>query len=145
MIVVRPPPGVRFCLQRDGTDRVASTVSSGADITFDFTVRVKDAEAGDQPRLLGPVTHGPPDARFVYVGAGTLAGQADSCWTRRAEVPLAGITRAMVRQVTDGRAARLEARYEGTGSDGGPSCATVPLTGVGWRLAGAVRRKPVDM
>jgi hypothetical protein len=133
--VVRPPPGVRLCLQRDGTDRIASTVSTGADITFDFTVRAKDAVAGGPPRLLGPVTHGPPDARFVYVCSGTLAGQPDSCWSRRAKVPLAGITRAMIRQVIGGHAARLEARFEGTGKDGGPSCATVPLTGGGWRPA----------
>ena len=135
LTVIRPPAGVWFCVQSGKAGRVAPTVSTGADIAFDFTVRVKSAEPGDPVRLLGPVAQGPPDGRFVYVRSGTSAGRTDSRWTRRAKVPLSGITRPMVDQVMGGRAARLEARYEGTAKDGGPSCATVALLDGGWRTA----------
>ncbi len=35
------------------------------------------------PNFLGPFVQGPPVGLFVYVNSGTLAGQSDSCWTRR--------------------------------------------------------------
>ena len=52
IVVVRPPRGVRFCLQR-GRDEIVSPVdSTGADISFDLTVRMKDA-GGERPRFPG--------------------------------------------------------------------------------------------
>src|SRR5438067_2105515 len=97
--VARPPPGVRFCLQSGRSNLVSPTLSTGKDISFDFTVRVRATGDGGPPRFLGPFTQGPPDARFVYVCSGTLAGQPDSCWTRRAKVPLTGITWPLVQRV----------------------------------------------
>lgn len=84
------------------------------------------------PNFLGPFTQGPRGARFVYVNSGTLAGQANTKWTRRAKVPLSGITWAMIKRA---KGAILEARIDGVGRDGGPACGTVPLLDGGWRIA----------
>jgi hypothetical protein len=123
-----------FCLQSGRSDLVSPTRSTGRDISFDFTVRVRSTDGGGPPRFLGPFTQGPPAARFVYICMGTLAGQPDSCWTRRAKVPLRGITWPLVQQALGRPTARLEARFGGTARDGGPSCATVPLADGGWRV-----------
>ena len=48
--------------------------------------------------FLGPFTQGPPASRFVYVNSGTMAGENATPWTRRAKIPLAGITNAMVKK-----------------------------------------------
>jgi Family of unknown function (DUF5990) len=134
IILVSPPPGVRFCLQRGRDELVSSVDSTGDDIAFDLSVRVKDADAAT-PRLLGPFTQGPPDARFVYICSGMSAGQAGSCWSRRAKVSLTTITRALIRQSQSRPGSRLQARIPGTAKDGGPSCATVPLLDGGWEVA----------
>jgi hypothetical protein len=84
--------------------------------------------------VLGDFALGPPAGRFVYVNAGTLAGQADSCWTRRAKVKTAGITPALVDETLATPGAVLEARIAGAGRDGTPCCATVPLLDGGWRV-----------
>jgi hypothetical protein len=58
-----------------------------------------------------------------------MAGQADSCWTRRLKVPLSGITTKMI-----AAGGILEARVPGTGRDGGPACASVKEF-EGWKKA----------
>ena len=85
------------------------------------------------PRLLGPFTQGPPAQRFIYICSGTCAGEADSRWTRRAKIPLTGITDALLAQWRKGSPACLEARIKGTAKDGGPACASVALLD-GWRI-----------
>ena len=134
IIVIAPPKGVRFCLQSGKDQLVQPTLSTGADIPFDLTVRVKDPGNDQPPRFLGPFTQGPPDQRFIYVCSGTLAGQKDSPWTRRAKIPLAGISWPLIKSVLKRPATPLHATFQGTAKDGGPSCATVPLIG-GWRIA----------
>jgi hypothetical protein len=130
--VVRPPAGVQLCLQRGQAELVSPVLPAGAeDVTFDLTVRVKDAGPGEPPGFLGPFVQGPTGGRFVYVCVGTLSGQEDSPWTRRAKVPLTGISWPAIRAAGD---APLEARYEGTDKHGGPTCATVKLLD-GWRVA----------
>jgi hypothetical protein len=49
------------------------------------------------------------------------------------KVPLGGITRALVRQVTTKPGNRLCVSVAGTGKDGGPNCATVRPVG-GWNV-----------
>ena len=132
--ILRPPPGVQFCLQRGRSDLVSQTVSSGRDISFDLSVRMKPLDGDGPPRFLGPFTQGPPNGRFIYVCCGTFAGQLDSPWSRRAKVGLAGITRSLLGKALKNPKAKLEARFEGTAADGGPSCATVRLLDEGWRL-----------
>jgi hypothetical protein len=68
------------------------------------------------------------------VSSGVRAGQADSCWDRRAKVPLATITRELIEEAAATPGAWLEARIEGTGKDGGPTCATVPRPEREWRI-----------
>ena len=132
--VLDPPAGVTFKVQRGNADlEPPSSVSSSA-IVFDLSVRVDGVTRGGHPRFLGEYTQGPPDGRFIYVNSGTLAGQADSCFTRRAKVPLAGIPEALVERAVNTPGALLEARFQGRGRDGGPACASVSLVGGGWHL-----------
>jgi hypothetical protein len=132
--VVQPPPGVAWAVQSGRKDLIEPSEHTDALIGFDITVRVGAPRAGAQLTLLGPVTQGSPAGRFVYVNSGRRAGQADSCWDRRAKVPLTGITQELIEQVRQRPGARLEARIAGTAPDGGPACATVPLLEGGWRL-----------
>ena len=132
--LVAPPRGVLFCLQGRGREPVGQTLSKGEDLVFDLAVRAD--ESGAQPRFLGPFTQGPPAQRFIYVCSGTMAGEAGSCWTRRAKVPLSGISHELLKDWRASAAARLEARIRGTAKDGGPACASVEILG-GWCVSAA--------
>ena len=128
-----PPPGVDFCIQgRDAQELLQRTKADSRDLSFDLTLAVARVEG--LPRFFGEVAQGPPTGRFVYVCSGTLAGQAESCWTRRAKVPLAGITWELVQAALSDPGARLEARFHGRAGDGGPACATIKLLDRGWRV-----------
>jgi hypothetical protein len=130
--VVDPPKGVLLKMQR-GREELVDPADSGSNrVSFEFDVRL-GTRAGGLPNFLGDFTQGPPDKRFVYVNSGTLAGQPGSPWTRRAKIPLTGISAALIDKArrTGGL---LVAEYEGTARDGGPSCATVPLIGGEWHV-----------
>jgi hypothetical protein len=130
-IIVESPP-VRFAVQR-GKDELLEAISTTAtQLIFEFDVRARDDGSGSTPNFLGPFAQGPVGGRFVYVNSGTMAGESDAGWTRRAKVPLGGITWALIRKA-DG--AFIEARIGGTARDGGPACATVPLLDGGWKVA----------
>jgi hypothetical protein len=131
--VLDPPRGVVFRLQRGRSELVAPSNESPGAIVFDFTLRVEPGAAGGPPRLLGPFAQGPPATRFVYVNSGKHAGQFESRWDRRAKVPLAGVDATLIEQAAASPGAAIEARIAGTGRDGGPACATVPLVS-GWRV-----------
>jgi hypothetical protein len=128
--VLRPPTGVSFSIQRGKSELLAPDRVTSDEISFRFTVRLGTMD--EAPNFLGPFSQGPRGGRFVYVNSGQRASQPQSRWDRRAKVPLTGITWALIRRVAAGH--RLEARIEGTGRDGGPSCGTVPLLGRGWRV-----------
>ena len=132
IIVIDPPPGVTFRVQSGRDALIEPVASTKAKLTFAITLRVKDDGSG-VPNFLGPCAQGPRDARFVYVNSGTMAGQKDTCWTRRAKVHLAGITRAMIEEVQRKPGSSLETEFYGRAGDGGPACATVPLLG-GWKV-----------
>jgi Family of unknown function (DUF5990) len=66
---------------------------------FDFTVRLGAPQADGRPNFLGPFAQGSPRDRFVYVNAGTRAGQSNSRWDRRAKVPLGQITWELIEEV----------------------------------------------
>lgn len=131
--VRRPPRGVALAVQRGRAELLEPSHSTPDAVVFDFSVRVGTTQAGAPPRLLGPLTQGPPAARFVYVNSGSCAGQPSSPWQRRAKVQLAGITATMIQAAADTPGARIETEYEGTGRDGGPTCATVKA--ITWRVA----------
>jgi hypothetical protein len=132
--VMRPLPDVTLRLQRgrDGLDPPSRRTSDS--VSFDFELRLASAEGEARLRWLGDCAQGTPADRFVYVNAGRQAGQASGCWDRRAKIKLAGITAQQVRATLSRADQRLEARFEGVGRDGGPSCATVPLLSGGWTV-----------
>jgi Family of unknown function (DUF5990) len=134
IVLVAPPAGVDFGIQ-DGKGNDYTTThtqrSSGADLTFEFTVTVKDNRDDGLPNFLGPLAQGPVTGRFIYLDIGMCAGQSDSRWERRTKVPLGGITWEMIERASTKLV--LEARLPGTGKDGGPSCATVEPT-EGWTV-----------
>jgi uncharacterized protein DUF5990 len=134
IVVVDPPPDVAFALQRGRAELVAATRSTGAPLAFTFSVRARMGGPKPGVNLLGPFAQGTPDKRFVYVNSGTFAGDATSCWSRRAKVSLAGVTADLVRAAAACSDACLEATIPGRAGDGGPSCATVPLLR-GWEVA----------
>lgn len=132
IILVDPPAGVTFALQRGRDQLEPPVVATPYAVWFDFDVVVADA-AANPPRLIGDFAQGPPGARFVYVNSGTMAGQTESCWTRRAKVPLAGIDGAQIRDALAHPSTVLQVRIPGRSRDGGPACASVkPLEG--WTL-----------
>ena len=133
IVLLAPPKGVDFGVQ-EGKGNDFATIqkqrSTGADLSFEFPVTVKNNREDGLPNFLGPFAQGPADGRFVYIDVGKIAGQVDSCWERRIKVPLAGITWEMIEMASNDSTTVLEARLPGTGKDGGPSCATVrPLEG----------------
>ena len=130
--VVNPPPGVTLRMQRGRDELVEPSQVTRTVVTFDFDVRVGN-RAGSLPNFLGEFTQGPPAARFVYVNSGRMAGQAGTTWSRRAKIPLFGITRTQIEKASNTNGV-LVADYEGTGRDGGPTCASVKLDGDGWRI-----------
>lgn len=135
--VLCPPPGVAFAVQRGRFELLAPREAEPGALCFDFALRVAARPAGGEPNFLGPYAQGSPADRFVYVSSGQSAGQAGSRWRRRAKVRLSGIGWELVERVLAAPAARLEARIEGTGRDGGPACASVPLLDGGWKPSGA--------
>jgi hypothetical protein len=132
--LINPPPGVPFCLQKGKDDLVPPSSDSGEIISFDFTVNIANDRDDGPPKFRGPLVQGPPSGRFIYINSGTYAGQADSCWSRRAKAPLSGITWELIEEALSKSGAVLEARIAGTAADGGPACATVRLLEGGWKV-----------
>src|SRR5215510_947900 len=95
--VEAPPSNVLFQMQHGRGGLVPSVRRSSTSIDFEFSVRVGTQKDG-LPNFLGPFAQGPTRARFVYINSGTLAGDMQSCWTRRAKVPLTGISWALVKK-----------------------------------------------
>jgi len=135
IVIEEPVPGAAIALQRGATQRrrlISATGNTREAMTFDFEVEVEGALPDGRPRLLGPLVHGPPAARFVYLCVGQAAGQHGSEWNRRVKVPLGGVTQALIEALPPG--GRLEARIAARGRDGSPACASVPLLSPGWRI-----------
>jgi len=132
--LIKPLRGVPLCLQQGKDDLVPPSSVSGELVSFDFTVNIANDRMDEPPNLRGKSVQGPPAGRFVYVNSGTYARQADSCWSRRAKVPLAGITWELIEETLAKSGAVLEACIAGTAGDGGPACATVRLLEGGWKI-----------
>jgi hypothetical protein len=133
--VLRAPPGVTFAIQRGKDELLPPSRSTDGSLTFDLSVRVSERNSGGSPNVLGPYAQGKPDDRFIYLNSGTMAGQPESCFTRRAKIKTGGITWQLVKQaLADG--VIVEAQIEGRAGDGGPCCATVPLLD-GWKISRA--------
>lgn len=133
IVLIAPPAGVDFGMQHgkgSNYTTIQTQRADGGNLTFDFTLTVKGNAGEELPNFLGPLSQGPASGRFVYIDVGKLAGQHDSCWQRRIKLPLVGITWELIQQTLTNKKLILEARFQGTGKDGGPSCATIkPIDG----------------
>ena len=99
-------------------------------MVFEFDILV-DVSNG-RPNFVGPFAQGPKDSRFVYVNSGTYAGQNETCWARRAKISLMQIDKEQILEILNDPTSRLETSFAGTGSDGGPTCASVK--GIEWKV-----------
>jgi hypothetical protein len=154
IVLEKPPRDVDFGLQKgrgSSYETIQKQRFNGKDLSFEFSVRVKDGRKPENPRghplggresapnFLGPMVQGAPGERFIYIDIGTLTGQTGTCWSRRLKIPLRGITWDMIDRVLADEESLLETRVPGTGKDGGPTCATVkPFPG--WKLVSSRRR-----
>lgn len=129
--VVDPVPGCAYALQhRDGTlDHIQLAADDALAFTASITLKVRDDDTFDPT---GNHVNGPRGRRFLYVCSGTLAGQADSPWTRRAKVSLDGLAEVVPLSV-DLMPPLIEVVIAGRARDGGPACASV-VPEAPWRL-----------
>lgn len=137
IVLLAPPAGVPWALQvgQAAAARLEAPLSVTPErVVLAATVTLAGVDAAGRPLLRGPAVQGPPGGRFVYATSGQRAGASGSPYDRRAKIPLATITPALVAQWRGTPGAWLEARVTGTARDGGPACATVPLLGGGWQL-----------
>ena len=137
IVLLAPPAGVPWALQVGKA--AASTLVGPAVVTQDrvvlaTTLSLAGVDSAGQPVLRGPAVQGPAGGRFIYANSGLRAGDTASGFDRRAKIPLATITPALLAEWRRTPGAWLEARVAGTGRDGGPACATVALLDGGWRL-----------
>ena len=132
LIVTDPLPSVHCAMQRGKSELHPPVVSSG-NLVFDFSIQV---DVSKNPiGLTGEFTQGPPDKRFVYINSGTYAGGSGTPWSRRAKIPITGISASLAQEALNSDKA-LEARVHGRAKDGGPFCASVPLLS-DWTVSGA--------
>lgn len=131
--VMNPPPDTAFAIQRGKNELLAPLTANAKSVTFELSVRISERKASGGPNVLGPYAQGTPDDRFIYVNSGTLAGQKDTPWTRRAKIKTAGISWQLIEQ-TLAASGTLEAVIDGRAKDEGPCCGTVPLISAGWTV-----------
>ncbi len=129
--VVGLPAGVNFRVQHKKGLLNPSDCSANS-ISFEFSVRVQ--RKNSELNFLGDYVNGPVGDRFIYVNSGTLAGDAESGYQRRAKIKLTGITEKQIVEVEKNATKRLLASISGIAKDGGPACATVPILDKGWTI-----------
>lgn len=136
IVLVEPPAGIDYGIQHGRGakyDTILVQQRTRGDVTFDFSITVGENKKDNSPNFLGPIVQGPSTGRFIYVDVGTYAGQKNTPWARRMKIPLGDITWALIKKARSKSGQRLVARIQGTGKDGGPACATVPLID-GWEI-----------
>ena len=139
IVLVEPPPGIDYGIQHGRGAKYETILvqqRTRREVTFDFSITVEENRKDGSPNFLGPIVQGPPTGRFIYVDVGTYAGQKHTPWARRMKIPLGGITWALIKKAHSKSGQRLIGRIQGTGKDGGPVCATVPLID-GWQIGNA--------
>jgi len=130
--VLGPVNGVTMKVQRGKDELLAPIKESKSELVFEFPITVDLSD--NVPNFLGKYAHGPKDSRFVYVNSGIYASQPGIFWNRRAKLSLMNITKGEIEQLVGSTQKRLEVSFEGTGSDGGPTCASVK--GIEWKVVG---------
>jgi hypothetical protein len=127
LVIESPVPGVALSLQDKDSQPVDVKTFKGAALTFDIAIRIADGPKfyGDYVRSEGP------ERRFVYIGVGQHAGQKDSPWRRRMKINIHDIPPALLDEAKAGKV--IEGVIAGTGKDGTPACASIPLLKT-WRV-----------
>ena len=123
IVIEQPVTGVRHSLQaKEDGPLDPKTSRAGEPLTFDFAIRVAPGPKffGDQVRREGP------ERRFVYIRIGQSAGDCTSPWSRRMKIDIHDLDQALLDRAMTGGI--LEITVNGTGKDGTPACATVPVT-----------------
>ena len=128
--VIEPLKGVSMQVQRGKCELLPPRTKTAVELVFEFEIDV-DLSSG-VPNFLGAYSHGPKDARFIYVNSGTYAGEPGSAFGRRAKLSLMSITKKQVEDARASKAGRLETSFPGVGRDGGPTCASVK--GLEWKV-----------
>jgi len=148
VICQRPPSpqqyGAEFGLQDNSTTTewviCSGRADASGDIHFECECRVRSRPQTGSPIFLGPFVHGDASRRFLYLSwrpRGWRPGQPEpACWLRRIKVQLSSISWEQIEEALRSGGV-LEAVVPGTGRDGGPSCASVPLVGGGWSVRNA--------
>lgn len=123
IVIDHPVPGVLHSLQ-SGDRGVLDPKRSeaGEPLAFDFPVRIAPGPKffGDQVRREGP------ERRFVYIRIGQAAGDPASPWTRRMKIDVHETPQDLLDRAVAGEGV-VEITVGGTGEDGTPACATVPV------------------
>ena len=133
IMVLDPSDNVAIKVQKGRDELLAPASANKKALVFDFPITV-DLSDGN-PNFLGKFVQGPRHARFVYVNSGTYAGQADSCWGRRAKIPLTGISAEQIQELRRSPGGKLEVSFAATGGrDGGPVCGTIRFQDGGWKI-----------
>jgi hypothetical protein len=134
LTVTAPLANVVFAVQHGRDGLLPPYASTAERISFALTVTLGPTLADGSFNFRGPFAQGTPADRFIYVNAGTYAGQADTPWARRAKIKLAGIPRHLVETAAGDADSAIEGRIDGTARDGGPVCATVHPPSIRWHL-----------
>jgi hypothetical protein len=129
--IVQPPAGVRWAVQLGRYELLPPMESAHDQLVFEIPLMLGPNLRGTV-QLRGAAIQGPPAARFVYVNSGKRAAEMNSCWDRRAKVPLASIDIVALQNVVG--PVVLDGAIHGTARDGGPACASVALIEGAWML-----------
>ena len=130
IIVEDPLEGVAMQVQRGKDELLAPSDATAKALFFDLEISVD--LSGSAPNFLGKYAQGPKDERFVYVNSGQRAGQKDTCWDRRAKISLMDITKKQIEAAISAPGMIMGVSFNGTGGDGGPTCASVK--GLEWKV-----------
>lgn len=133
ILMVDVPSEVRFAVQRGRSDLLEPLGGQQEPLRFEFSLRLGLPLSTGAAKFLGEFAQGPSSDRFVYINSGTLAGQADSPWTRRAKLKLASIPQDVIDAALSSGGI-MEARVQGTMGDGGPVCASLKPNAFVWAV-----------
>lgn len=134
ILIEEPLPNVTYAVQRGQTELLGAQRAHNGALSFQFELRLGAPQSDGSARYLGEYAQGSVRDRFVYVCSGKRAGDALSCWDRRAKVKLASIPQTWIARALASKHGKLRAKIDGTANDGGPCCATVPLVTPGWEF-----------